>query len=127
QLIARLETCGQPWSISVPAQAAGEAALRQTQYVCRTRAIIAPERQRLIRQLRKLGMDALDSEANYVFFRSPRADLRERLLERGVLIRSCANYPGLDAYDFRAAVRLPQENTFFLEQLQYVLSRRQSQ
>ena len=60
------------------------------------------------------GMDAADSEANYVFFRAPRPGLREFLLDRGILIRSCANYPGLDEYDFRAAVRLPQENSRFL-------------
>ena len=113
-LVQRLEQCGQPWAVSIPAQAAGVAALRETKYLERTRNLIRSQRERMIQELRLFGMDAADSEANYVFFRAPRPGLREFLLDRGILIRSCANYPGLDEYDFRAAVRLPQENSRFL-------------
>ena len=90
------------------------AALRETKYLERTRNLIRSQRERMIQELRLFGMDAADSEANYVFFRAPRPGLREFLLDRGILIRSCANYPGLDEYDFRAAVRLPKENSRFL-------------
>ena len=37
-------------------------------------------------------------------------DLKERLLERGVLIRSCANYHGLGPDYYRVCVRLESDN-----------------
>ena len=55
------------------------------------------------------------------FPRRGRDDLKERLLARGVLIRSCANYPGLGASDYRIAVRLPEENDALLDALKEVL------
>lgn len=117
-LVHEIERCGQSWSVSVPAQAAGLAALRETEYLRRTAELIPSERKRMIRKLRHLGMETADSEANYVFFRTPCPGLGEALAQKGILIRSCANYPGLDERDFRAAVRLPEENGKLLQEIQ---------
>ena len=37
------------------------------------------------------------------------------------MVRSCANYPGLDAGWYRTAVRTPEENAQLLETLREVL------
>lgn len=39
-LLERMTACGQPWSVSVPAQAAGLQALKEQDYVQRTRALV---------------------------------------------------------------------------------------
>lgn len=84
--------------------------------------VIRPQRARLTAALRALGLTVWESETNYLLFSAPgRSDLKERLLERGVLIRSCANYPGLGACDYRIAVRLPEENDILLNTLKEVL------
>jgi len=93
----------QPWSVSSLAQAAGEAALLETEYVKRTRQEITSEREHIKSALSSLGFHVFDSMANYIFFRDlrPEAFAQERLLykqllDRKVLIRSCSNYKGLD-------------------------------
>ncbi len=122
-LLERLWGAGQPWSVSAPAQAAGLAALRECpDWPGRARALLAVERPRLADGLRGLGLEVIPGEANYLLFRAPGVtDLKERLLERGVLIRACANYPGLGPDDYRTAVRTAPENDILLEQLREVL------
>ena len=64
-----------------------------------------------MRALEGLGLEVIPKRGNYLLFRAPGiTDLRERLLRRGVLIRSCADYPGLGEDDYRIAVRLQEEN-----------------
>ena len=110
-LLDRISRCAQPWSVSAPAQAAGLAAAAEPSHPRLARALIARERSRLMRALEGLGLEVIPSAANYLLFRAPGiTDLRERLLRRGVLIRSCADYPGLGEDDYRIAVRLQEEN-----------------
>ena len=60
--------------------------------------------------------------ANYLLFRAPGiTDLRERLVARGILIRSCANYQGLGPDAYRVAVRTGAENARLLDALREVL------
>ena len=48
-------------------------------------------------------------------------ELVQRLRARGVLLRGCANYPGLGPGWYRAAVRTHSENSAFLQALGEVL------
>ena len=116
ELLEAMHKIVQPWNVSVPAQAAGCAALREEAYVNEARALIREERAFLKKELAGLGYKVYDSKANYVFFRGP-ADLQEKALEKQVLIRSCANYPGLSEGYFRVAVRRHEENLKLLEAL----------
>ena len=50
-LLDAMRGAGQPWAVSGPAQAAGIAALRETQYVQAVRALVARERPRLAGEL----------------------------------------------------------------------------
>ncbi len=121
-LLDRLGRSAQPWSVSAPAQAAGVAALKEPDFPVRAREIIAREREFLQNALATLGAEVTPSQSNYILFRFPgRTDLREELLRRGVLIRSCANYQGLGPDDFRIAVRLREENLLLLAALKEVL------
>ena len=58
-----------------------------------------------------------------MFFKGPE-DLKERALERNVLIRSCSNYHGLSEGFFRVAVRTHPENEKLLQVLSEVTSGR---
>lgn len=110
-LAERLLLCGQPWSVSIPAQAAGIAALKERGYLEKTRLFVQRERRWLTGELQKLGMYVFPSEANYLLFRTQTAiPLREQLEAQGVLIRSCSNYRGLDRRYYRIAVRRHDEN-----------------
>lgn len=120
KLLEQMQAAGQPWGVSSLAQAAGLAALDETDYVEQVRALIADQRPRLTSGLRTLGLRVLDGRANYLLFRGPET-LGETLRQKGVVLRGCANYPGLDASWYRTAVRTAPENEQLLKILAEVL------
>ena len=107
--LARMQAAGQPWAVSGLAQAAGIAALDETDYVAQVRALIETQRPVLADGLRALGLRVIEGRANYLLFRAPEA-LGEALRRKGAVLRSCGNYPGLDASWYRTAVRTENEN-----------------
>ena len=115
-LLERMGRQTQPWNVSVPAQAAGLAALGEEAYLRESRALIQSERRYLREGLEALGLTVCSSQANYLLVKSP-AELSGPLLDRGILIRDCANYRGLGPGWYRAAVRTREENLRFLEAL----------
>ena len=116
-LLDRLSRCAQPWSVSGPAQAAGLAAAAEPLH-----PLLARQRSWLTQAMEGLGLRVFPSAANYLLFRAPGvSDLKERLLGRGVLIRSCANYPGLGEDYYRVAVRLRGENERLIQAMKEVL------
>lgn len=120
ELAERLRLSGSCWSVSVPAQLCGAAALRECgDYLERTRGLIRQEREFLHDGLTELGMDVVPSEANFLLWRG-QAGLREKLLARGISIRDCANFRGLEPGWYRTAVRTREENTALLEALKAV-------
>ena len=120
-LLDAMQNAGQPWAVSSLAQAAGLAALDETAYVEQVRALIAQQRPRLTAGLRALGLRVLDGRANYLLFQGPET-LGDALQPRGVVLRSCANYPGLDGSWYRTAVRTGPENEQLLKTLAEVLA-----
>ncbi len=120
-LLERIRESGPPWSVSAPAQAAGAAALSDRGYADATRRLIREERGYLKGGLKALGLSVYGSQANFVFFRAPSDTLREQLKKRGILIRCCADYKGLGAFYYRAAVRTRAENERLLAALGDIL------
>ena len=120
-LLEKMRGAGQPWAVSSLAQAAGLAALQETAYADAVRALIAEQRPRMAAGLRALGLRVMDGQANYLLFRAT-PDLGEKLRRRGAVVRSCANYPGLDAAWYRTAVRTAEENTRLLQIMGEILA-----
>lgn len=120
-LLEKMRGAGQPWAVSSLAQAAGLAALQETAYAGAVRALIAEQRPRMAAGLRALGLRVMDGQANYLLFRAT-PDFGEKLRRRGAVVRSCANYPGLDAAWYRTAVRTAEENTRLLQIMEEILA-----
>lgn len=123
--VARLRKHQMPWSINAFAALAGERVLNDHDYQQATLRWLAREGQRLYQALGEIdGLTVYPGRANYLFLRCERADieLQYALLQQRVLIRSCANYPGLDGRYFRVAVRSEAENQRLLAALRQVLS-----
>ena len=98
-----------PWNVSTLAQAAGVAALGETEFLDKTRALVRAERAWLAEQLAALGFRVIPSDANYLLFRAA-PGLDAALREQGILIRNCENYAGLCPGWYRIAVRTREEN-----------------
>jgi len=108
-LLLKMSETVQPWNVSGLAQAAGVAALNEKKFLLDAGELISQERAWLKLQLEQMGYYVCPSNANYLLFNAP-SDLQVRLREQGILVRSCANYHGLDACWFRIAVKLHHQN-----------------
>lgn len=119
------------WSVNALALAGGEALFDPMNraeveaYEQRTRALIGEERQWLRAQLQELGISTWPSKANFLLCRIEMpwtaARLQRALGERGILIRSCAMYEGLEDGHFRLAVKDRASNEKLVQLLRNVL------
>jgi threonine-phosphate decarboxylase len=117
----RISSVGQPWSVSVLAECAGVAALSEQGYVERARRLVRDERSYLIKQLKKFNIEPIGSHANYLFFKlNKKIALKDLLYPKGILIRSCANYRGLDEQYYRIAVKKHHENEILIDALKMI-------
>lgn len=96
----RLRVTGQPWSVSLPAQEAGVAALREKRFLEETRRLIKTEREWMKERLADLGFVVFPSQVNFLLFKDEgeecHGNLWEKLRERRILIRDCSNFRGLE-------------------------------
>ena len=122
ELLSQMERCVQPWNLSTIAQRSGIAALQETSYVEEARELIFKEKEYLRNAMEALSLRVFDSEANYIFFQGP-AGLYEKCLEKGILIRDCANYAGLSEGYYRVAVKLHWQNEKLIQALEELWQR----
>ena len=116
-IIGGLYAHGCDWPVSNLAQAAGVAALTGVwDYVDKTAEFVSREREFLESGLSRMGFQVFPAAANYVFFRNPFPfDLREELDKKGIRVRSCGDFHGLDKSYCRAAVSGHENNRLFLD------------
>ena len=120
ETLEQMKAVMQPWNVSVVAQEAGIAALKEETYVKESMVKIRKERKRLLEGMGRLGFFTFASEANYIFFKGP-WDLQEKCLDKGIYIRDCSNYRGLRKGYYRVAVRTKEENQKLLEVLEQII------
>ncbi len=121
-----MERCRQPWNVSIPAQAASLAALKEKKRVQTTREFITRERKWMEEGLAEIGVTFFPSEVNYILLKSD-LDLFEKMKEYRILIRDCSNYHGLSGGFFRIAVRTREENEQLVTVLQDIVREKQKE
>lgn len=108
------------WNVSVPAQAAGCAALDCLNWLSDSVEVIEAERERVSSALKKMGIKVFPGEANFLLLYSEK-ELCGSLLKKGILVRDCSNYIGLRKGYIRIAIRKPEENDRLLSAMEEVL------
>lgn len=124
-LVDELHKVVLPYHLDVFKQIAGRVALRFVDEMEARVATLREERGRLVARLTDLDVDVTPSDANFVLFRPRSADADEvwqRLVDRSVLVRNCASWPGL-AGCLRVTVGTADENDRFLSALEEALTR----
>ena len=111
------------WNVSGIAQAAGMAALTDNKdYLRETVDMTERERKFLEDKLKALGFEVYPGAVNFIMFRTSEDDMFsgffEKMMRKGVLIRSCENFRGTDDRDYRIAVRGHEENLRFIKILE---------
>ncbi|MBI4962774.1 MAG: cobyric acid synthase [Desulfomonile tiedjei] len=123
KLVRKVEAIQQPWSVNRISQAVGCAAMADSDYVATSRTFVHEQRQSLAAQIKSIpGLKVYPGHANFLLVRIDRGDieahgLAAKLLERGIAIRVCDNFEGLDKRYFRVAVRTAEENSRLVESL----------
>lgn len=116
-----------PWAVTIPAQQAAMAALTDWRYIKKSRKLIERERERLLGELRLLpGVEPFPGFANFILIKLAEIDshsLTRALGLRGVLIRDCSTFPGLDNRYVRIAVKTRRQNEKLLRSLREFLIR----
>ena len=64
-----MRASSQSWAVSIPAQAAGVAALKENDFVQKTVSLIREEQQYIASELRSMGILCYPPSANYIFFK----------------------------------------------------------
>ena len=109
------------WSVSSVAQVAGLAALTDDAHVAAARGVIAEAKALLKAELDALGLETVDSAANFMLVRvGDAAGVRRELLSRTFVVRDCTSF-GLPAY-VRIAVRRPEECARLIKALRNVVA-----
>lgn len=123
--IAALRRGQEPWSVSIPAERAAIAALTDWGHNKKTRRLIERERARLLEELRLLpGVETFPGSANFILIKFVLIDTHqiiEKLAYRGILVRDCSSFPGLDSRYIRIAVRTKRENKRLIRTLRELL------
>lgn len=125
-LAGRLRLTGQPWGVSIPAQEAGAAALGESGYLEQARILVRKEREWMGKRLAGLGFKVFPSQANYLLFKDEEEHrhgyLWDGLRKKGILIRDCGNFNGLERKEggdgvryYRVGIRSHEENERLLE------------
>jgi len=115
-IINKLKQHQPPWNTNSLAQLAAEQILNDKGYIKKTYQLIEKERNFLFRQLAKIkGLKPYPSVTNFLLIKIKNKNLtssllRKRLIQRGILIRDCANFRGLDNKSIRVAIRSHSEN-----------------
>lgn len=111
------------WNVSMFAQYAGVAALKEDAFVQKTVEYVKEQREYLITKLRALGFTVWPAEANYLLLYSDQ-NLYQSLLCEKILIRDCSNYEGLEAGYYRIAVKKKEENEHLIKKLALIVGRK---
>lgn len=120
ELLTAMGSNVQPWNVSLPAQKAGVAALKETEFLNGTRLEIQAQRKWMQERFTELGFYVCPAQANYLLLYHE-LPMYEHLLEKGILVRDCSNYHGLEKGWFRVAVRREEENQILIETIRSIL------
>jgi len=127
-IVERLNTAILPYHLDAISQVAGSTALDYETEMAARVARMVEQRGVIQAGLGELGIEFWPSQSNFVLFRPPSggvgeidgAELWQRLVDQGVLVRNCSTWPRLDGC-LRVTVGTADENGAFLSALTAIL------
>ncbi len=120
--IERLKKYKEPWTINNLAQRAAVVALKDKVYRSETFRLIKEEKQFLEKSFRKIGIEFFVSDANFYLLKMSSAnEIFQQLKRKGILLRDCSDFKGLDSTYLRVAVKSHKENTILIKELTSIL------
>jgi len=122
EIISTLFKIKPPFNVNVLAQAAGIAALEDSNFVAQSVGANKEGRHYLYRELDRLELSYAESHTNFILIRigANASNVQQGLLERGVIVRPCGGY---DLPEFiRVSIGTPGQNERLIATLREVLA-----
>jgi len=123
--IRALREVKEPWTVNSVADSVASLLGGCRGYEVETRRMVLSERERMSEAFAAMiGLQAFPARANFLLLRWGLGDLdllQKELLSRGIYVRDCRNFPGLESDYFRVAVRTPWENDCLLQAVSSIL------
>lgn len=126
QLSNHIREMFEPWNINTVGVIAGQTVLQDKDYINKSRQWINEERSYLIDRLATLdAVTVIPTTANFILLKvsglSP-WQVKEKLLEKDILIRTPEGFKGLNTDFFRIAIKDRASNDELLKALHYIVS-----
>lgn len=120
ETVNKMKEFALPWSVNILADISGRYVLKNRSFMEETRRVITLEREFLLRELSNIKwIYPYPGKANFILARLSidTEELENFLLQRGILIRNCRNFKGLDKSYIRIAVKDHSSNVKLVEAL----------
>jgi len=119
-LIEELKKLKEPWTVNSLGQKAAIAALEDDEYADKTFRLIKSEKEFLQDSFKETGIKFYPSDANFYLLKINNNSLTcLKLRKKGILVRDCSNFKGLDSSYIRIAVRSRRENKILIKALKH--------
>lgn len=124
--INRLSEGQIPWNINTFAETAVKSVLRDEEYINRSKAMLEKERIYFVKELSKFKFinRIYKSHANFLLIKLKEItgeELFSYCISRGVLIRRCSNFRGLDDSFIRLVIKNREDNNRLLEIFRHIM------
>jgi len=116
------------WSVNFIAQLVGKEVIKDTSYIKQTREYILKEKEIFFKKLKMMsGLKPYPPSANFILCKLTGNKFNSKTLSgflsrKGILIRDCSNFRGLNNKFFRVAVRKRNENLLLINELNKTLN-----
>jgi threonine-phosphate decarboxylase len=118
ELLEKIKEFKEPWTVNNLAQAAAVAALDDKEYRIKTREIMAKEKEYFEKVFQERDVIFFPSSVNFYLLKIGRdRDIVLKLRRKGILVRNCSNFRGLDESYVRIAVRTRSQNELLIKEL----------
>lgn len=128
KVINRIARFQHPWNVNSLAQLVGQEIVKDKKYMRQSQDLICKEKEYLFDNLSRIkGIKVYPSAANFFLCKlggsriKDAHSLSKKLIGRGILIRNCQNFRGLNNKFFRIAVRIREENMRLIAALKDVI------
>ena len=121
-LLARLKDHRGPWTVNSLSQRAAVVALKDRVFRKASLKVIAEEKRFIEKNFNKIGLEFFNSDAHFYLVKMDNAnEICRQLRTKGILVRNCESFKGLDSSYIRISVKSHRENTMLIKALTSIL------
>lgn len=126
ELINKMYKIKEPWTLNYFASDCGEVLLNDEKYIRNSLKSLKSEKSYMLEKFSKMqNIQIYRSETNFLLiklFKISGAELYEKLLAKGILIRRCENFKFLDDSFIRIAIKDRKSNKKFVKSLKKIMN-----